>query len=236
MSIAVDILLAAIFLITIIVYAKNGFLASLVKLFRTIIAIILSLIFGPKLSAFLYQYVFYKPISNGIYQKLRGFFDQAAESFDLSYLFDKIPPEIFKFLGMSSFEEKYRNMTDATEETFREMSDSFSSFVTRAVSNVTAYVALFLLVFLILTILILILKGLRKVPLFKTVDTVFGLVLGVTCGTFHVFLLACILHAVLVFICTRNISTNAMTIYDSSYLFKFVYLVASKLPVFRIFV
>ena len=85
-----DLVPIAILLFFAALFAVRGFLKSVLSFGKTFISVIVAYIFGKPVSRLLESRVFSTKITDFIYDKLSGLYDSAAETFDLSVVFDKL--------------------------------------------------------------------------------------------------------------------------------------------------
>ncbi|MBR2370989.1 MAG: CvpA family protein [Clostridia bacterium] len=171
-------------------FAIRGFLRSLLSFGKTLISALLAYLLGPLVATLLANGFVGKGITNFVYEKIVALYGGAVEVFDLSSVFEKINTDFawIKAFGadISGLEAKYGELTGVTNEELFAFAQNIASPVITAVSNVMAYVGVFLISFVLCIILTFVVKGvteiLDKIPVAGKVNHWLGLALGVVTG------------------------------------------------------
>ena len=154
------------------------------------ISALLAYLLGPLVATLLANGFVGKGITNFVYEKIVALYGGAVEVFDLSSVFEKINTDFawIKAFGadISGLEAKYGELTGVTNEELFAFAQNIASPVITAVSNVMAYVGVFLISFVLCIILTFVVKGvteiLDKIPVAGKVNHWLGLALGVVTG------------------------------------------------------
>ena len=225
-----DLVPIAILLFFAALFAVRGFLKSVLSFGKTFISVIVTYIFGKPVSRLLESRVFSTKITDFIYDKLSGLYDSAAETFDLSVVFDKLNNNFswVKSFGVDigKLEEQYGNMTGASADNLREISITIATPVARVVSNVCAYLGLFVVALLICFILSFVLTGLSdlidKIPVVGKMNHVLGLIFGIITGIIVVVLAVFLTDVVLGYVSVVNESFDYQALLDRTTMFRFI--------------
>ena len=194
MSIVLDLILLAIFVIAVISCWRRGFVRSLMRFVSLIGAIIITRIFYPVVSGFLHDNLFFGKISGYI----RSVFERDVGSTgkSVSDLFSELPEFFVKFLNRFSTQQNaegfYNHNPNATPT---QLSDYMAEPISRTISNVVAIVGLFLVSYILLKLLTLLIDRLVSIPLLNGLNHGLGIVFGVVLGIALVWVASILFHA-----------------------------------------
>ena len=208
MSWILDVLVIAIFIGTIIYYARKGFVKSVLGFGRTLISAILSWLLGPKLAAVIAEKVIGNAIAQKVYGLLTSAYDTSMETFDLSLLFEQAPEGFVKTVerfggDFAELKTKYGDMTAATEDNLMELSRSIAAPITTILSNLFGYLLIFIAAYLLFIIFAGIISKIFELPLLRQINQFLGFLLGIAFGVLNTvifcFLGAHVLHLLAAF-------------------------------------
>jgi len=214
----IDILFLIIAITTVIIFAKRGFIQSFFKYSKTLLAVIASYTFAPRLGDFLYERVVYNGIFGWVSEKVDSFVLSVTGKIDIDTILDEVPFIVRQFVSSEKVADKFGQSVNDV----REIANEFSAFVSRPfsslLSNLFAYILVFLLALLLLTIIGKLLDLITKIPVLHGINVFLGLLLG--CGA------AFLLLSALTYLLSILIGTFGNILYleelsDSSYLFGF---------------
>ena len=176
----VDIAYILVALAIVILFAKKGFVESVFRFGRYIAAAIFTYFIGPTVSGFLYQKWIFHWIATPVANKIENFLNNTVGNVQIDNLVDSLPALVKKFVDTDALKEKY----GATVESFGEIADEFSASVSAPlaglISNVLAYISVFLLSLLVLGLLFLLLNKIFKtLPALHVANCILGAVFGV---------------------------------------------------------
>ena len=211
-----DIAYLAIALITIIVFAKRGFVESVFKYGKTLFAGIIAYAFGPVISNLVYENYVYNRIFPWVSGKVSALIGSAAEKVDVDALIDNLPFVVKQFVNPEDIKNIYGETLSNIELSAQSFSSSVSEPLSRVISNMIGYVLVFLAAVLVLVIVGKLLSLIFKLPVLKTVNSVLGLLLGIAASF---LLLAAITYAVSVVIGFFGDTLSLQTMAESSKLF-----------------
>ena len=227
MSWILDILLVAIVLGTICFYWRRGFVKALFSFGRTLISLVLAWVFGPKLGAALVERLIGNKITQKIYHMLSSFFDSAAETINLSQLFEQAPESFVKTVerfggDMAKLEAKYGSMTEATHETLMELSQSIAAPIMALIGNLLGFVIVFILAFLFFLLFSGILAKIFELPVLKQINHLLGLLLGILIAALYAVLFCFIMSHLLRFVGSSSGKFVAEELISSTHLFRLI--------------
>lgn len=169
--------LAAIFVVTL--FATKGFVACVSRFGKYISAAILTYIFGPILSAFLYEKWIFPWIFRPVAEKIAKFLHNTIGSIDMDGLVDSLPLLVRRFANADALRDKYGAAVNNIDSFSAELSETVSAPPAGLLSNILAYVAVFFVSLLLLSVLFFLLEKLfGGVPALNAVNHFFGFLLG----------------------------------------------------------
>ena len=175
----VDIILVAFLLFLFIRGYIKGFLATVLRSLRPILAIIAAYFLGKPVAGFIDQKFIYGWTYNGVYAKINELYQNASESFNVDKIFSAFP----KFMIPDSLREQLENSTETGEALVVSASESISAFVSHLFSLVIAYLLIFLIVWLLLLLLAKLLSSsIHDLPVIGKIDRILGALLGLLIG------------------------------------------------------
>lgn len=162
------------------VFTNRGFIGSVFKFGKTIIALVLAFTFGPMLGEVFYNKWFYNAIYNGVLSKINSIVDGAVSGIDMKTIFESLPRILRCFINEENLEERFNNGIENISEIADELAVSISSPVAEMVSNFLAYIAIFVVAGLFVVLFGGLISSLvKKIPIINKIDKVLGFLLGV---------------------------------------------------------
>ncbi len=224
----VDVLFLVIALITVIVYAKRGFVQSLFKHGRVLASGILAFSFGPMVGDLINTKFIYNGVYNWVWSKVSTIIDSTTGGIDLEGMIESLPFLVKQFVDPAALQEKYGQVMGNLEVTAQEFSASVATPVSGIISNLLAYVAVFLVSMLLLLVLGFLLDLLTKLPIVHGVNCFLGFLLGVLAA----FVLLSLLTYVISLVVGIFVSSEALdVIINNTLLFKLF----SNIQLFNLF-
>lgn len=194
MQLVIDILLIAVFAFLVFLGWHRGFFKSVLRVGRLILAIILTIAFGPAFSAWVDKTFVNPPVYKFVFGKLSAVADEVAATANGSAeaMVEKIPESFRDHLDLSAVDP-----TAELNALVEEWSTTVAGSISIVIATVLGYILLFVLAFILLTVAIAIISKLAKLPVLKTADKILGLVMGVVSGTIAVIAISVILGVLL---------------------------------------
>lgn len=214
MQLFLDILLVAVFAFIVFWGFHKGFFKSVLQFGRLVLTVVLTIIFGPRFSAWLDQKFINPPVFEKVHGKLAEM--AASATADTDAFFAGLKDKYGTFVDDATLDEQAGAVGDSLDGMVEQYSTSISQSISGAVSTVLGYVLLFLAIFLILTVVIWVVSKLVKLPILKQCDKLLGLVLGLVNGFLTVSLLATLLYGILY-------AADNLSVYENSYVLRFLY-------------
>jgi len=196
MSFFIDLIIIAVFVVSIILGWRRGFVRSITGVVSIAGAVAATYFLYTPVSRFFYDKIFL----NNITGYVQSAFDRdiGATGKSVSDLFSELPEFFTNFLNrfstQAAAEEYYRSNPDSTSA---ELSRFLAEPIASTVSKVVAVVALFFVSFIIFKLLTALLDKVVKLPLLNGVNRALGLVFGALVGISVVWVLSIAVHALL---------------------------------------
>lgn len=229
MNIVCDVILAGIFILTIFMHIRKGFVDSLLHTFAAVIAAVGAVIFGPYLSDILRVRIFGERFTEKIHTMIKPMFTFVQEKVDLSAFLSDIQAQKGEFLDLISrmgisIEEliqSFGEISYGTEEDIRSMARSIAAPVAETISKVSGYVLVFLGLLLALFLLRLILKMVVKLPVLRQTNRMLGALLGMICGFVYVWVICIVLGGILEYGMITDSAETFRAAVNGSFIYRF---------------
>ena len=227
MNVLLDVILVLTFLLIVVISARRGFIKCIWSLATVVGAFVLAYTFGPMLGDELCDRYIYDYVSSYTYASIEELAQKDADNYDVSGLFDNVPDEFVELLDHCGVELEDLSVTvsptmTVTREELRDIAGSISGPVSTTISNIIGVIAVFFASVLLISILGILLKLVVKMPIIKSINSFFGMILGAIEGFFIIWVI-CLLIGLLVeqgFMSGMN-NEFLYSMTESSYLLKF---------------
>ncbi len=197
-----DISLLLLIAVTIFSCWHKGFIRSVLGTAKTVISVVLTYMFGAKVSAFLAERVVGQRVVRYVHDRFLAMFEQDAQVFDLSRVMENLPDWLRVLFERTNADSAsagsdYANVTEASADKLYEMAESFARPISNIISDFLGYASVFLFSMLALTILAYILGKIADLPVIRTCDRLLGFLLGVLCAALYASVYTLLLFAIL---------------------------------------
>ncbi len=228
MKLFLDVATAVLIAVTVIVCWHRGFIRSVLSTAKTLIALIVTYLFGGRASAYLAEHVIGERVTGYVHSRFLAMHEQGTEVFDLSRIVENLPSwlrVLFERTDASSAAAgtDYTHMTEASGEELYDMAQSFAAPITRIISDFLGYAAVFLITILLMSILAYILGKIADLPIIRSCDRLLGLLLGLVCASLYASALTVLIFAVFSMIEGNNEAFRFHEAMEGTRLFKYVY-------------
>ena len=202
MSIFLDIIFAVIIIAFAVSGLKKGFIKSIMSFATFILALIISYNFTPLLSGYFNQHIISEKISQSVSDSINEIIGEGIDSISIDSLFKDKPTgftDILERYGVkfSDAEELYNSKSAiGSSDVVSELSDFIAAPISNTISNVLAFVTIFLASVIVLMCLTLILDTVFKLPVLNLTNKITGLILGIAVGLLFAFVLSLVLEVV----------------------------------------
>lgn len=196
MSLAIDALILVIGIIIILVAAKKGLIRAIMGLVSSIVSFVVAYAFTPTVSAYISERYILERIAGNISETLKGWaFDTSTDMFNLDRLAD---PENSGFLsvlnryivGFDKIVDSLRGLVAVSENEVDAVAEKIAHPVSSLLSNVIAFILLFVGTSVALIIVTWLLDKMFKLPILSGVNKFFGLLFGIAEAVFVAYVLS----------------------------------------------
>lgn len=175
----VDIILLGVLLFILIRSCVQGFFKTVFRSLRFVLSIVAAYFLGKPIGEWMDRTFIHGWTYNGVYDKINGLYQSAAESFNVQKIFSIFP----KFLIPQSMQDQMEAMDETGEALVVSASETISSAISHFISMLTAYILVFVLAWILLWLFTKIFgKVIHKIPVVGTLDHILGAVIGLLIG------------------------------------------------------
>ena len=226
MSILIDILLIAVFVIFVIVFSKYGFARTTYKIGKTWLSVFCSMVLGPWVAAKLEGWFLRNTITTGINGTLLNLVENNPNQYSLEQLFERMPEGFISFLNscginFDQLEAEYGSSSYATEEMISAISERIADPCISMISSIIGHVICFIVPLIFFQWLNFQIRK-RRVAFFRYIDHFVGFLVGVAIGYCVSLATALIVQTIFQVIVCFDAHSSVTGIYDNSYVFKFL--------------
>ena len=187
LGIAVDLIIVAVGVITVMLAYRAGLVKSVMGLIRGIASFIAAYAFTPTLGKIIYDGFMLKSISSGLNTTIRSLSENGNGSYDLAEMYNTM---ISKNDGtLADIVENYRvdtaalakqceGITEGTGAAVDKVCDFIAAPIADSISNAIAFIGIFIGVFVVLTLLTKLVDMVFRLPVLYDVNKVFGVIFG----------------------------------------------------------
>ncbi len=223
MNIILDIIILAVFIITVVIVTKKGFIRSLVAVVGFVAAIVLSLTFAPPIAEASYTHFIEEAVYNKVHDSVADISNQSEET--ISSSIENVYSSLPSFISEYAKKSGYSSDEIVSAITFDDFSSAHiaSAICDNAIKpsiisilNYILVLVLFIPLIFISRFLAKLIKALIRENILGGLDRVLSIVLGVASGVAFVIVF-CIAVSL---ISNLTNSASLLNAIDSSYIFK----------------
>ena len=228
MKLFLDLSLLVLIVTTVVVNWRRGFIRSVLGTAKTILAVLLTFLFGGDVSAWLETHIVGERVTRYVHERFTAMFDADASTFDLSHVIENLPDwllTLFQKTNASTSEagQDFAHMTGADADALRDMAESFAAPISSVISDFLGYAVVFLVSLAVLAILAYLLGKVADLPVLRTCDRLLGLLLGLVCAALFASAYAILLFAVLSLVEGAVETVRFHDAFEATRLFRHVY-------------
>lgn len=226
MSIAIDVLLVVVLLVFSIRFTRVGFAKTVFRIGKTWLSLFTALVIGPVISGRIEAWFLSDTITGGICTTLERALENSTTGYNIQALFDHLPDGFVSFLewfkiSLVDLEATYGSLTEPNHEMLMEISELLAAPLASFASNLFGHIICFLITFFFFKWINLQIRK-RRVPFLRYIDHIFGFIVGTSIGCAVVVGGSILARTVFQIILAFNGDSTIMSIYDNSYIFKFL--------------
>lgn len=203
MNFLIDLLIILIFGACCVLGYRLGIVKMLVQFSKNIIGVIAASFFASRLGSIFYDKVFKSLFEKLTAERISGWLGGEADaSPDVGPLIEAEHTEFFQFVQKLGFDleaitEKYAELGGNAGDLLVEY---IAQPIAVAVSNVIAFVLIFIVTVLAVQLVGFIVSRIAKLPVLNVTNRILGLLLGIVLGLVFIFVFAALVNAVVPFI------------------------------------
>ncbi len=186
-GIFVDILICAVFFITVGVFTYRGFAKSVMGFVVIVASFIVAKAFGPTVGLWLHENVILEPMKDAVESLLARTVGDAVSSIDANAIINSIPEAVVNALslagvGLSQIRDAITNTLENGGDTIVSVATHIAEPISLFLSEVVAYLSVFILSFIALRIAAYLIVGIMKLPILRTLNGFLGFLMGTVAG------------------------------------------------------
>ena len=225
-AVCIDLMLVAVFGLIVYRFLKFGFAATVLKIGKTWLSVICSLLLGPWVAALLQKLFLRNLITNGVERAIGNFVQNNPNGYNLQQLFENLPESFTKLIGtygvsFAELEREFGSATNATPDLIRTISERLAAPCIDTVSSIIGHIVSFIVPLIVFAWLSRKIRRCR-IPFFRAVDRISGFLVGVIAGYASVVLISVVLYTIFQVIVTFNMNSPVVAVYEKSIIFQFL--------------
>ena len=226
MSIAIDILLVAVLAVFSVLFTRSGFARTVYRIGKTWLSVFMSLVIGPAVSKLINAIFMSDSITNGICKTLEKTLEKSTTGNNIKALFENLPDGFVSFLewfkiSLPELEVTYGSATEPSHEMLMEISRCLAAPLASFATNIFGYIVSFLITFFFFKWINFQIRK-RRIPLLRYIDHIFGFIVGTSIGIAAIIGISIVTHTIFQVVVAFNGQSEILTIYEKSYIFKFL--------------
>lgn len=183
----IDILILAVFLITVGVFTYKGFAKSVMGFAIILASFIFAKLFGGIVGGWIDSSFMFDSVKGAIHSVLVNTIGEAVGSIDGEALFEKIPEAVRNILDLAgadveSLKEAIVSMGSNAGDELAEISAKIAAPISAFISEIIGYVGLFIIGIIGFKLLSYLLIGILELPVLRTLNHFAGMLMGIVAG------------------------------------------------------
>lgn len=192
-KIVLDVILLAIVAFIIIRSVTKGFVASVLKLSRIIVAVLITVLLGGTVANLCAEWFVGAWFEGAFSSKFAEAAASGAEGVSFETLIDSLPVFLRNLLPIENLNEQYASLTGEATESARALGVMVENALTAVISNIFGYVITFVVALAVFSLVIWILDKFVELPILKQVNTALGFLWGVAYSYLFASIIVCII-------------------------------------------
>ena len=187
-------LLALIFLVVfVLVYAKKGFIKTVLKFAKTLLAFVTAALLGTRVGAALCEAFIGDAVRESVFDKVKSMYDSTAGSLRADAVMSEFP----SFLQIEGVRDALIAGEGKGEDVVQSVTDAIATPTSTAISNVVGYILVFVISLIVFSIVTAFLSKLvEKIPLIGRINSILGGVLGFAVALLILFAVSAVLKLI----------------------------------------
>lgn len=228
MGILIDFILIATFVLAVWSGTKRGFIRSLMNIITFVAALLCGWYFYPPVAAVYNNRFMLNKFTADVYNSIKYIISSGIESLDISRLFADKPDAFLDVIQRYNADfdiiENYYNkqVISGSEDVLADISARIAEPTAAGISEILAFITIFLGVVILLKIVTLILDLIFKLPVLNAFNRIAGFILGSVCGLAYAWILSIVITAALPFLAVIFPAVFTQTTQDNSLILNFI--------------
>lgn len=220
-----DISLVAVLLVTVLVYWHRGLIRSLMGAAKTVLAIVITYMFGETVSSWLHLSFVQPVVHDYVHTRLEEAIASGELSSGLAKLVNETPRWLQKLLELFhvDVEPLLQDMAEQQFDQIEVLVFRIADPLTEFFSSVVGHAAVFLIASLLLSIVTFILGKVADIPVIRKCDRALGLILGFVCSLVYSSVYVLLIYVVLGWFEIRYSTVPFSAGFEASHLFRYAY-------------
>lgn len=229
MNIILDILVAVIFLLTVINGYKKGFVRTVLNLCGGIICLIIAITLSPRVGNFINENYMAPAFERSISVKMTELSPSDTTGPDIDRLIEEEPNEFIKILekfniNLDTFKQQFELFKN---ENIENTTEAAIEYVAEPISETLSYILAFVLLLIVSSLAMAILKFLLdkivKLPILRTANKFLGMISGILFGLLWIYILAMIVEITVPYLKNATSPLISQIEPSSTLIFKYFY-------------
>lgn len=229
MNIILDILVAAIFIFTVISGYRKGFLRTVLNLCGGIICLVVTMTLSPTVGNYINENYMAPTFEKAVTDKMVELAPTEQNNLNIDKLIEEVPNEFVKILesfniNLDDFKEQFELFKkESAENTTRAAVEYVAKPISQTLSYILAFVLLLVASMLVLSILKFLLDKVVKLPFLRTANRFLGIIAGILFALLWIYILSMIVEITLPYL--KNTSTPLLSQTEpySTLIFRYFY-------------
>lgn len=214
----VDIIYIIIGVITIISFAKKGFVKAFFEHGRPFLAGVTAYKLGPILGKYFFDKYIFGGVTGWVSSKIETVVHIMTDKIDPEAIIDATPFIVRQFINTGKVQNDLQSMVENADASAYELSSVIATPFSKLLSNFLAYMIVFLVALLVFTLVGKLFDLIAKLPVLRGVNTILGMIFGIVAAF---VLLSVITYFLSIIIGTFGNILSLEKFSENSYLFGF---------------
>lgn len=224
--ILVDIIIIAVFLITVGISTHRGFVKSAIGVAVILCSFVAAKMFGGVIGEWIDGVFMFDTINGFVATFLRSTLGELSESIDAASLIERVPETIknapeLAGADVSSLNDYISSVGVITEANIKEVSAKMATPISAFISEVIGYLSVFIVGIIVFKMIGSLVVGIFKLPLLRTLDKILGFLVGTFTGFLLAWGFAVVFRAVMGLLAISHPELLPFASSDGSYVYDF---------------
>ena len=188
-----DLLVLVFLAVFVLIYAKRGFIKTVLKFAKTLLAFLMASLLGSRVGAALCNAFIGEKVRASVFDKILAMYENTAGGLQADAVMSEFPG----FLQTESVREALLASEGKGEVMVQNVTDAIATPIATAISNILGYILVFVVSLIVFSIATIFLgKLVEKIPVIGRINSVLGGVLGFAVALLILFVVSAVLKLV----------------------------------------